>query len=82
MAYPGTHCTEEHTALGRQLLEPLGLFTVLPSEALMVKTVFYYFRQFHYFLSSLLIIYNKLVEYNCCRMLPAVYVAVVRPSCT
>lgn len=35
VAYPGTHCTEEHTALGRQLLEPLGLFTVLPSEALM-----------------------------------------------
>ena len=33
-AYPGTHCTPAHTALCTSLMEPLGLFSILPSEGL------------------------------------------------
>ena len=34
VAYPGTHCTPEHTSLCKSLMAPLGLFSILPTENL------------------------------------------------
>lgn len=34
VAYPGTYCLEQHTTLCQSLMEPLGLFSILPSESL------------------------------------------------
>jgi len=33
-AYPGTYCTPQHTSLCKSLMESLGLWSVLPTEAL------------------------------------------------
>merc|ERR1712176_293756 len=38
VGYPGTYCTPEHTALCKSLMEPLGLFSILPSETLIDVT--------------------------------------------